>query len=68
MSEREVPTARDETLSGRGTAPPRDDDLRRRLLEILLVTTERPRMTYEEFLAWADEDTSAEWVGGEVVL
>jgi ABC-type polysaccharide/polyol phosphate transport system ATPase subunit len=24
-------------------------------------------MTYEEFLAWADEDTLAEWVDGEVV-
>jgi hypothetical protein len=23
------------------------------------------RMTYEEFLAWADEDTHAEWVDGE---
>lgn len=28
----------------------------------------RPRMTYEEFLAWADEDTLAEWVDGEVVM
>jgi Uma2 family endonuclease len=27
-----------------------------------------PRMTYEEFLAWADEDTWAEWVNGEVLL
>ncbi len=27
-----------------------------------------PRMTYEEFLAWADEDTRAEWVNGEVVF
>jgi Uma2 family endonuclease len=26
------------------------------------------RMTYEEFLAWADEDTRAEWVNGEVVF
>jgi Uma2 family endonuclease len=26
-----------------------------------------PRMTYEEFLAWCDEDTHAEWVNGEVV-
>ena len=25
------------------------------------------RMTFEEFLAWADEDTWAEWVDGEVV-
>jgi Uma2 family endonuclease len=27
-----------------------------------------PRMTYEEFLEWADEDTRAEWVAGEVIL
>jgi Uma2 family endonuclease len=27
-----------------------------------------PRMTYEEFLAWTDEDTLAEWVDGEVVM
>jgi Uma2 family endonuclease len=27
-----------------------------------------PRMTYEEFLQWADEDTRAEWVNGEVIL
>lgn len=26
------------------------------------------KMTYEEFLAWADEDTLAEWVQGEVVM
>ena len=26
------------------------------------------RMSYEEFLAWADEDTWAEWVDGEVVV
>lgn len=26
------------------------------------------KMSYEEFLAWADEDTHAEWVDGEVVL
>ncbi|HDN80831.1 MAG TPA: Uma2 family endonuclease, partial [Chloroflexi bacterium] len=25
-------------------------------------------MTYEEFLDWADEDTLAEWVDGEVVM
>jgi Uma2 family endonuclease len=27
-----------------------------------------PKMTYEEFLEWADEDTSAEWVNGEIVM
>lgn len=26
------------------------------------------QMTYEEFLDWADEDTRAEWVNGEVVF
>src|SRR5947207_8453687 len=26
------------------------------------------KMTYEEFLEWADEDTRAEWVNGEVVF
>jgi len=45
-----------------GQAP----DLRRQLLELLTVE-EHPRMTYEEFLAWADEDTLAEWVDGEVI-
>ncbi len=29
---------------------------------------ERLRMTYEEFLAWADEDVHAEWVNGEVIV
>ncbi len=28
----------------------------------------RLRMSYEEFLAWADEDVHAEWVAGEVVV
>jgi len=42
-----------------------DDDLRRRLAEALTA----PRwMAYEEFLAWADEDTHAEWVKGEVIM
>ncbi len=26
------------------------------------------KMSYEEFLAWADEDTLAEWVNGEVIM
>jgi Uma2 family endonuclease len=28
----------------------------------------RLKMSYEEFLAWADEDTYAEWVDGEVII
>jgi Uma2 family endonuclease len=27
-----------------------------------------PKMTYEEFLDWADEDTHAEWVDGDVII
>jgi Uma2 family endonuclease len=27
-----------------------------------------PRMSYEEFLDWCDEDTLAEWVDGQVIL
>jgi len=30
--------------------------------------TKRLRMTYEEFLAWADEDVHAEWINGEVIV
>lgn len=54
--------------------PPGDDMLRRRLLEVLLAPVGPSRMTYDEFLAWADEDTLAEWVArpgeelGEVVM
>ena len=47
-------------------------DWRQRLIEIILAAPEPPakpkKMTYEEFLAWADEDTLAEWVNGEVVM
>ncbi len=45
-----------------------DNELRRRLVELLLATAQPRKMTYEEFLAWADEDTLAEWVDGEVVM
>ena len=32
-------------------------------------TAEQPRqLTYEEFLAWCDEDTLAEWVNGDMVM
>lgn len=29
---------------------------------------QRLRMSYDEYLAWADEDTHAEWVDGEVIV
>jgi len=45
-------------------------ELRRRLRETIGEIPRQPpeKMTYEEFLAWADEDTLAEWVDGEVVI
>ncbi len=54
----------------RGTAADvvMEESLRRWLLEVLLAPVEPRKMTYEEFLAWADEDTLAEWVNGEVVM
>jgi Uma2 family endonuclease len=36
--------------------------------DIIARTPPSGKMTYEAFLAWADEDTRAEWVDGEVVL
>src|SRR5215471_2020422 len=33
-----------------------------------LVPAQRLRMSYEEYLAWADEDVHAEWVNGEVIV
>jgi Uma2 family endonuclease len=38
------------------------------ILEKDLARPSPPRMTFEEFLAWADEDTWAEWVDGEVIF
>jgi Uma2 family endonuclease len=45
-----------------------DADLRRQLLEALLTPARPRKMTYDEFLVRADEDTLAEWVNGEVVM
>ena len=62
------------------TAPPRgrrptgapaalhENETLRRLAALLADHTTPPKMTYEEFLDWADEDTLAEWVEGEVVM
>lgn len=45
------------------------NDLRLRLLAALSSNPDGcPKMTYDEFLEWADEDTLAEWVDGEVVI
>lgn len=54
-----------EMLTEPGISP---DDLRRRVLEAVQPADIPHRMSYEEFLAWADEDTLAEWVDGEVVM
>ena len=45
-------------------------ELRRRLRETMGEIPRQPlqKMTYEEFLAWADEDMLAEWVDGEVMM
>ncbi|RMF32091.1 MAG: Uma2 family endonuclease [Chloroflexi bacterium] len=43
------------------------DELRRKLIELLLTPPQERRMSYEEFLEWADEDTLAEWVDGRIV-
>ncbi len=51
------------------SVPPKFDlETLHSLGEWLLNTTEPLKMTYEEFLAWADEDTLAEWVNGEVMM
>ena len=49
-------------------ASPQEAALRRRLLAVLQAPVQPDRITYEEFLAWADEDTLAEWVDGEIVM
>ncbi|VAW41511.1 hypothetical protein MNBD_CHLOROFLEXI01-3794, partial [hydrothermal vent metagenome] len=37
--------------------------------EMLQTKTERPlHMSFDEFLAWADENTHAEWVNGEIIV
>jgi len=68
MSEQET-TAWQEAMGRASTSPTSGEErLRRRLLEVLLSPAKPLRMTYEEFPAWADEDTLAEWVDGEVVM
>lgn len=43
-------------------------DLRLRLLAALSAPDQPPKMTFEEFLEWADEDTRAEWMDGVVEM
>jgi Uma2 family endonuclease len=49
----------------------REPAYRKQLAEVLAqeqLANRRLRMTYTEFLDWADEDTNAEWVDGEVIM
>jgi Uma2 family endonuclease len=39
-----------------------------KLLEAARSDRQTTRMSYDEFLEWADEDTLAEWVNGEVIM
>lgn len=45
---------------------------RQRLTKLLMKSPDPVRqnstMSYEEFLEWADEDTLAEWVNGEIIM
>jgi len=51
------------------TAPPRRWYLTEEQRQVILAALSGPpRMTFEEFLDWADEDTLAEWVKGTVVM
>jgi Uma2 family endonuclease len=49
-------------------AEPAERPLRRQMLDVLLAPAQPARMSYEEFLVWADEDTLAEWVDGDVIM
>ena len=49
-------------------APSAVERLRQRLLDVLNEPPAPLQMRYEEFLEWADEDTLAEWVNGEVIM
>jgi Uma2 family endonuclease len=59
---------KEELLELLQTAELPEDILRQRLKKILEDSSKIPKMSYEEFLEWADEDTLAEWVNGEVIL
>jgi hypothetical protein len=44
------------------------EEMRTEPLEKPPKTALHGKMTYEEFLAWVDESTWAEWVNGEVII
>jgi Uma2 family endonuclease len=43
-------------------------ELREQLLAALSAPDQSPKVTYEDFLEWADEDTRAEWVDGAIIM
>lgn len=57
-------------LGARGKLLPQtvEPRLRERLLDVLLAPDEPRKLTYEEFLEWADGGMHAEWVDGDVVM
>src|SRR3954447_2813545 len=59
-------------LTARGTliarTSRREEQSMAQQIEQAATREQRVKMTYEEFLAWADEDTHAEWVDGEVIV
>jgi len=65
---KDAPPRRDQEsrLTGLSISP----ELRDQLLEVLLAAPPNgtTKMSYEEFLARADEDTLAEWVNGEMIM
>ena len=47
----------------------KDLELREALAEYVVSRPSSPKgVSFEEFLAWGDEDTWAEWVDGEVIV
>ncbi len=65
----ETPTLQSKPAAGQTPDTPWGEEvLRRRLLAVLQTPTQPGKLTYEEFLAWADEDTLAEWVEGEIIM
>lgn len=49
-------------------APAFDAEMLNRVLAALSALPQSRKMTYDEFLRWADEDTLAEWVNGEAKM
>ncbi len=67
MSEKEIRES--PAAAGYAVGPSTSNEsLRQRLLGVLKAVDEPKQMTYEEFLNWADEDTLAEWVSGDVIM